>query len=350
MIGQLSPTGRQVVITGSSGFIGGHLCRMLRRAYGDAQIAGIDRSPPLDSCDVQYIRADLRYADEVQRIFSICPDSVFHLAALTQSIIPLSLLMNLVADNVAATVNILKHLTASRLLFASSSAVYGHCADGIADESWSNINPRGTYGTSKVLCELAISDWVQETGSTAISFRFGNVVGPGARGLIPYLVNHACRFPDGSEPAQCRGSGCVLRDYVPVTHAAKALMTGLKIQLPSGTHVALNVGTGKPVTNGWVARVVTRQLSLKGYKLHIDFANPLIESESRQVVLKSEKLTELTGLIPPSLEEVESAIEQAVDFELETHPNDFFSMVSDLAASARRAQDDRAPRRALQNP
>jgi nucleoside-diphosphate-sugar epimerase len=166
---------------------------------------------------------------------------------------------------------------------------------------------------SKALGELAISDWARETTGVAISLRFANVIGLGARGLVPYLVSHALKYPEGSVPAQCRGNGSVPRDYIPVTYAAKALVACLDIELAPGTHLAMNVGTGSPITNGWVAQVVCRVLRERGITLRIDFSNPLNCSESRQVVLKTDSLFRRTGLTPAPVEQIEGAIEDAVD-------------------------------------
>jgi len=77
---------------------------------------------------------------------------------------------------------------------------------------------------SKAMAELACADWARETGRIAVRFRFGNVIGEGCRGFIPFLVQHAILHPDGDVPAEARGGGLIERDYVPVDHVVEVMI------------------------------------------------------------------------------------------------------------------------------
>jgi nucleoside-diphosphate-sugar epimerase len=70
----------RVLITGASGFLGGHLVESLRR-HGPADVIGADlRADPAPGFDGWH-QADLRdAASAVRTVFRAQPDIVFHLA------------------------------------------------------------------------------------------------------------------------------------------------------------------------------------------------------------------------------------------------------------------------------
>jgi UDP-glucose 4-epimerase len=161
-------------------------------------------------------------------------DTVFHLAARAEVVIPFDAIPDLNATNVAGTVNVLRAYTPRRFIFASSSAVYGNGARPHVDTAWSNVNPLGIYGMSKAAGELTCADWAREKSGTAIMFRLGNVIGARCRGLIPHLVRHARSHPAGTVPVRMRGEGRITRDYVPVEHVTEIFKRASLREWPAG--------------------------------------------------------------------------------------------------------------------
>jgi nucleoside-diphosphate-sugar epimerase len=298
------------VVTGATGFIGAHLCRSLI-ADGVATY-GFDlvhhaRSEP---CDI--FIGDIRRPDHLESFFDRnTAQVVFHLAARAEVVVPLDELPTLFATNINATVNVLRAAPVQKVIFASSSAVYG-TARKVVTALWDDVHPLGSYGLSKAAAEMACQEWARSTGGVALSFRFGNVIGAGCRGLIPYLVLHAIRFPNGSVKAQMRGHGNLIRDYVPVQHVVDLMKKAAAMEWPPATSRAFNIGTGRGTTNGEIAAIVSRVLSEYGYALQIDFDNPAMPGESEEIVLDVASTPETFGLSIPGEQEITDAIKQAI--------------------------------------
>lgn len=298
------------IVSGSSGFIGGHLCRELLAS--DAAFLGVDRVAPPAGASWLHTHADLR---DDAALADVAPDGarvVYHLAAEAEVLIPFAKVPDFIGSNVNGTLHLLDRMAPEVVVFASSSAVYGNARPRGVTTHWSHVNPLGVYGMSKAMGELILRDWAAETGRAAVAFRFGNVIGPGCRGLIPFLVDHALRHPDGDAPAMCRGGGTIVRDYLPVDFLARLLVEAgeaLWDAWPRGALRAYNVGTGRPMTNGDVGRIVQAFLRRQGLSLEIDWSTPVPAAESRAVVLDM-KQTERRFSVPlPSEDDVVAAIE-----------------------------------------
>jgi nucleoside-diphosphate-sugar epimerase len=160
--------------------------------------------------------------------------------------------------------------------------------------------------------EMVIRQWAFESGSSAVNLRFGNVIGSGCRGLIPYLVAHATRYPRGERPAQLRGRGALVRDYVPAGYVTRVLMAAARMPLQPGATVTLNVGTGRGTTNREIAEYVCAMLAAEGLRLDVIYGDEPGPGEARMIVLDMAATVELTGLQPPGADEVRAAIRESV--------------------------------------
>jgi UDP-glucose 4-epimerase len=107
MITEANFAGVKVLVTGASGFIGSHLCRILLQS--EAEVHGISRnfSPP----QVQGLRwwhLDLTEASAVQQLMAdVRPDIVFHLASHVAGARDLDLVIPTFQSNLGSTVNLL---------------------------------------------------------------------------------------------------------------------------------------------------------------------------------------------------------------------------------------------------
>lgn len=302
---------RRIVVTGSSGFVGSHLCeRLAGDGVAERALVGLDRVAPDGSESCRQLRVDLRHRLSLAHALGPFRGSpVLHLAAEAEVVIPFRGLQPLFDSNVSGTLNLLRCLEPALLLFASSSAVYGHAGARRVAPGWEHVNPVGAYGMTKAMAELACEQWARERSRAAVGFRFGNVVGPRCRGLIPYLVRHALAHPEGDVPARCRGRGRIVRDYVPVGHVTRVLARALRSEWTPGSYAAFNVGTGRALSNGDVGEVVQAVLAKRGYRLRIDWTSPLEPGEARRVVLDVDGTLRRFALDAPSREAVVRAIE-----------------------------------------
>jgi UDP-glucose 4-epimerase len=300
-----------ILITGSAGFIGSHVCDRLATGNGSrTALFGLDLNPT--PAPFRSFRADIRCADQLRQIASVAqPATVIHLAAKAEVVIPFGELGDLVVTNVNGTLNVLEAMQPQRIVFASSSAVYGNAGGRGARAGWSDVHPLGAYGISKAAAEVACREWVRHTGGVAVSLRFGNVVGKRCRGLIAYLVEHALEHPDGGPAARLRGDGELLRDYVPVGYAVSAIARAAELPLTAASSTVFNVGSGRAMTNRAVASIVQGFLRRNGLELRLDFSLPPAPGEASRLVLDTTATTRKLGMPSPTEDEIVEAIEEA---------------------------------------
>ena len=291
--------------------MGTHLCRQQETANLARKIAALDLLP-IPTKGITSSQTDIRSASETTQIASQWSAPVIvHLAALAEVVMPFQMMSDLNATNVQGTINVLDAFKPKRFVFASSSAVYGSVRNDFARPLPDETAAIGVYGVSKVMGEVICSEWADETGSTSVALRFGNIIGPACRGLIPYLVSHALKYPDGSVPTQLRGQGRIIRDYVPVEKALEAILKSSELQLEDGKSAIFNVGSGYGLTNGEVAHLVADVLASKGYQLDLNFDNPIPAGESESVVLDISDTANRLGVTTPTTDEVARSIEDA---------------------------------------
>ncbi len=307
------------VVTGSSGFIGSRLCHALARIEGNRpELFGVDKAAAAKPEGYTEILSDIRNRANLEpKLSALCPDVLIHLAAIAEAVIPFPRMTELVETNLTGTINLLDVVRTGRVLFASSSSVYGNTSRRGDTERWENINPLGAYAGTKALGELVLAAWTKATGGTAISLRLGNVVGPGCHGLIEYIIGHALTDPEGLVEAKLRGLGRITRDYVPLDYVVHAIERASDVPAAAGASIAYNVSAGVRLTNGFVADVVMAVLAKKGYVFKADFDTPRFAEEPVLAALDVESAAAALGLVPPGRDEVVEAIEAAVVHGLE---------------------------------
>jgi nucleoside-diphosphate-sugar epimerase len=142
----------RIAVTGAAGYVGGWLCRELKaRGHevhaqdraGPGSLATFDSWQQFDLHDG--IRRDTWLWDECR------PDAVIHLAALYGRVWGERDLAETARDNAGLTAGVARNcaMAGARLMYVSSSEVYGSSADrGPVDEA-SPLEPLNMYGLSK---------------------------------------------------------------------------------------------------------------------------------------------------------------------------------------------------------
>jgi UDP-glucose 4-epimerase len=301
------------IITGAAGFVGSHLCQRVSSPSAQAKTATLDLLP-IDStaASVHHRQADIRDSEALAPIVKDRDAAVVvHLAALAEAVMPFAQMGELANTNIQGTVNTLAQLSPKRIVFASSSAVYGSVHDRAVRPLPEETAAIGAYGASKLMGEVICTEWAEQRGRNSIALRFGNIVGPGCRGLIPYLVAHAHRHPEGDVVVQLRGRGRLVRDYLDVDTAVDCILAASEVPLEAGKSRIFNVGSGRGMNNREVAQMVAEVLRAQGFALTMNFDNPVPAGESEAVVLDVSDTVSVLGVPAPSAQTVAASIEQA---------------------------------------
>lgn len=180
MIGSLA--GKRVLVTGATGFIGGHVAQRLHAI--DAHVLALERTPgkgeQLAQLGIEVMRGDITDRTRMEAILSQNVQVVMHLAAwlgsrswrLAESV------------NVQATRHLAQISAAAgveRFVFVSSIAVYGAIGNATVDEN-TPLCPQGDpYGDSKIRAEAALREVAKQTGLPYVIVRPGMVYGPRSR-------------------------------------------------------------------------------------------------------------------------------------------------------------------------
>ena len=262
-------------------------------------------------CANRFVRADIRDPSTLHIQAQAPTEVVVHLAAVAEVLTPFEEFDELLKTNVIGTLNVLEAFRPKLFILPSTSAVYGNSRVGGARPVWSEVRPIGIYGMSKAAAEMICRDWARSSDGVAVILRLGNVLGAHCRGLIPYVVNHARKYPDGLRPAQLRGNGRLVRDYVPIEYIVKLISAVLRRKWPSGSCSTFNVGTGSRITNKDVISVVQRVLRSRGFQLNPNFRNPVAAGEVQEVVFEMKHTVREFGLPVPSRSAVAKSIREA---------------------------------------
>lgn len=227
-----------VVVTGSSGFIGGHLVAALSNR--GERVIGIDRRPSPPRAGFEPLVAEL-VGNDVFIDVLLGADAVFHLAGCpgVRDRGP-DVARRRWHDNVLATEAVLAATPPTTpLVVTSSSSVYGGASGptGPACREADLLRPRGGYAVSKAAVEARCAHRLRGGGAVAIARPF-TVVGEGQRpdmALATWLT-----AATAGRPIQLLGSPARTRDVTDVRDVVRAIVA----MADRGVTGPLNVGTG----------------------------------------------------------------------------------------------------------
>ncbi len=266
----------RIVLTGAAGFIGSHLVEALARR-GD-EVIGID------NFDAFYARAmkernlaeigpvrgftfheqDMLDVDAIRQLLT--PETVVvHLAAKAGVRPSLADPMGYARANVTGTAAVLeaaRQAGTSRIVFGSSSSVYGDSTPVPFREDAVAIEPVSPYAATKRAGELFLSSVAKIYGFRAASLRFFTVYGPRQR---PDLAIHAFtrRIVEG-QPITLFGDGTQSRDYTYCDDIVAGVVAAIDwtAKAPLGVE-AFNLGGNRTVPTGVMVAEIARALGIE---------------------------------------------------------------------------------------
>jgi len=179
-------SGKKILVTGASGFIGAHLCKRLKDK--EAEVYGVSRSAQSDNeiCS-HWLQGDLAETSDVNKIIKASmPDIIFHLASHVVGARDLKIVMPTFKSNLMSTVNI---LTESTKLGCEKIVLVGSLEE--PEESTNFITPSSPYAAAK-FASSAYGRMFHALYQAPVTIaRLFMVYGPGQRDLtklVPYVI------------------------------------------------------------------------------------------------------------------------------------------------------------------
>lgn len=255
----------RILVTGAAGFIGSHSVRALL-ARGD-EVTGIDNfndfyDPAIKEAQAQALLQNPRFRlvrgsilDPAAREACFAEhhfDGVIHLAAwagVRPSIQRPALYQR---ENIEGTVALMdtlrldsqrQGLPLPKLVFASSSSVYG-CNEKVPFAETDFVDePISPYAATKKACELLCHTYHHLYGLDVACLRFFTVYGPGQR---PDLAIHKfARLMMSGQPIPRYGDGSTSRDYTYIDDVVQGVLAALD---RSKGYRVYNLGNHRTVT------------------------------------------------------------------------------------------------------
>ena len=227
-----------IVITGVGGFIGSHLGEKL--VNDGHQVVGIDNFDPFYSKTIkqnnlinltknknfQFYQIDTRTEDFMLALSNLDVDIIIHLSARAGVRPSLQFPQSYVHHDIEATVNILetaRKLDIDKLVFGSSSSVYGNLPDLPYNEEMKLDSPISPYAAAKLSCELFNHVFFSQYGISITSLRFFTVYGPRQR---PEMGIHKfTRLISSDQTIEMYGDGTSSRDYTYVDDVIEGVVS-----------------------------------------------------------------------------------------------------------------------------
>lgn len=233
---------RRVVVTGGGGFIGAHLVKKLVREGWDVGV--VDTMVPGDASriaevadDVDLYSLDVRDEDAMTAAVTGA-EVVMHLAAIngTENFYKRpELVLDVGIRGALAVVNACRRAGVPDLVVASTAEVYQTPAvvptpEDIALTLPNSLNPRYSYGGSKIASELIAFNYGQDHFRKVQVFRPHNVYGPdmGWKHVIPQFIlraTEALAGGPGPAPFAIQGDGHETRAFAFVDDVVDGIVT-----------------------------------------------------------------------------------------------------------------------------
>lgn len=264
-----------ILVTGGAGYIGSHcVLDLIKNGYNVVILDNLSngRIETVEALKkflgkgkvVNFVEADLRNIQEVSDVFKAYKfKAVIHFAAF--SLVPESVTQpqKYWRNNVVGSLNLLDAMLkydVKNLVFSSTCATYGEPKQVSINEAHPQ-NPVTPYGSTKLAIEHAIQDYSKAYNLNYIIFRYFNVFGASAEGiigewhepethLVPNIIKSALpESKSGWKPFELYGDdydtpdGTCIRDYINIEDLVRAHRLAYEHLKGGKTSEIINLGT-----------------------------------------------------------------------------------------------------------
>ena len=266
-----------ILVTGGAGFIGSHLCEhLLRRGHRVTIVDSLDDyyAPQLklanldevrQAGDFEFFPVDIRDTGRLQEVFEKTrPEAVVHLAA--RAGVRASLLHPdlYVSVNIHGTLNLLelsRKYGVHRLVFASSSSVYGQANHVPFSENDPVTKPLSVYGATKISGEALGFAYAHLYPLSVVCLRIFTAFGPRQRPDL--AIRKFAHLIEENKEVPLFGDGSMQRDYTYIDDVVAAFERALEYNC---SFEIFNLGNSRPVRLDYMVQTLEEALGKKAVR------------------------------------------------------------------------------------
>lgn len=263
----------RILVTGAAGFIGFHLLRFLRKST-DAKLLGVDVFTDYYDPNLKILRKDILQQEGIEVVkedianyepfFKVAsdfePTHIIHLAAQAGVRYSLDNPWAYTHANINGFLSILetcRHLPKTRLIYASSSSVYGHCQTPFQEDIKTD-SPVSLYGATKKSNELMAHSYHDLFKIPMIGLRFFTVYGPYGRPDMAYY-SFTQKISRG-ESIAVFNHGKMERDFTYIDDIVPAIAGCLTLDKDFEVY---NLGNNQPAALMRMIEAIEKELNLE---------------------------------------------------------------------------------------
>ena len=297
------PYKRKILVTGGAGFIASSLTDKLIEdpenyvVIVDNLLTGrIDRLPSADKTNWKFIKCNVNDVHDITAVMaSYSFDYVYHYAAVVgvQRTLDNPVMVLNDIKGISNVLNLCKNTGVKRILYASSSEVYGEPTTLPQNEYTTPLNSRLPYAVVKNVGEAFCKSYKLEYGLDYTIFRFFNTYGP--KQSVDFVMSRFIDLAKKGKDITIYGDGlqtrtfCYVEDNIAVTTAC--------IYKDVYVNDIVNIGSEVEITILDLAKVIIAETNSTSKIVHLP---PLAEGDMKRRVPDASKMKEsLKGDIIP---------------------------------------------------
>lgn len=272
----------KILVTGGAGFIGSCLAEKLAEdpdnkvvIVDDLTTGSKNKIPASKHNNIQFIHCDVNQSDAISSVFhAFSFDYVFHYAALVGVQRTLSNPVGVLEDinGLKYILNLSKNTGVKRVIFSSSSEVYGEPVELPQNEVTTPLNSRLPYAVVKNVGEAFLTAYHREFDLDYTIFRFFNTYGP--KQSKDFVVSKFILSALKNKPLKIYGDGSQTRTFCYVNDNVDACVNAFRQN--KSINDVVNIGNDKEIT---ILDLAKKIIDLTGSSSEIEFAPALEEGD-----------------------------------------------------------------------
>lgn len=290
----------RILVTGGAGFIASDVAAKLAAEKGN-EVVVVDNLLTGETAKipegVRFIKCDANNFDDISGVFYAHRfDYVFHYAAVVgvkrTTDNPVMVLRDI--DGIRNILDLSKNTGVKRVLFSSSSEVYGEPVEIPQNERTTPLNSKLPYAIVKNIGEAFLRSYQKEYGLDYTVFRFFNTYGP--KQSKDFVVSKFIRAALANEDITLYGDGLQTRTFCYIDDNTDACLNAFR----NGEVMndVVNIGSDAELTIKELAQVI---IELTGSKSRLVHLPPLEEGDMTRRMPDITRMRQLLGRDPMPL-------------------------------------------------